>query len=526
MRSTQLGVGITTISTSPVIFVGSVLFALLTVLLSCSKPGKMAAKVSPVEATKYTDAMQTKKKRRSTRGAKLHQMAFANLGRNKKKTVLVVVSLALSVTLFNALCAFVGGFSMEKYVSTMTCADFIVSTPDYFRYNLSADEFITQKQIEDISANTKASLSGTGYAVRKPAYLWMTEDALRQDYARYESAEQLDSHMSRMEHRGDMVMGDTRIEALDNSLFDKLQVFDGDISPMLEPDNNAIAIAVSLDDYGNLRNPEYYPKVGDTITVTYADDVKYIDSRTGELTEVTPEEYFQAKLYGARDVEYTVCALVDLPYSMSYRYSGIGYDVVLSVDTAQRDSGGAAIPMLYLFDTADEVDEAEAEQYLSKLTAGEFSPLMYESKATARSEFAQFRQMFLLIGGILCAIIGLVGLLNFFNAMMTGILSRRREFAVLQAVGMTNRQLKTMLIYEGLFYAMSSVAVAFILSLAVGPLAGKMLGSMFWFFEYRFTILPVLLTIPVFLLLGWLIPCMMYDNAAKCSVVEQLRDAQ
>ena len=60
----------------------------------------------------------------------------------------------------------------------------------------------------------------------------------------------------------------------------------------------------------------------------------------------------------------------------------------------------------------------------------------------------------------------------------------------------------------------------------VGPLAGKMLGSMFWFFEYRFTILPVLLTIPVFLLLGWLIPCMMYDNAAKCSVVEQLRDAQ
>ena len=296
---------------------------------------------------------------------------------------------------------------------------------------------------------------------------------------------------------------------------------------MLEPDNNAIAIAVSLDDYGNLPNPEYYPKVGDTITATYADDVKYIDSRTGELrTEDTPEEYFQEKLYGARDVEYTVCALVELPNSMSYRYGGIGYETVLSVDTAQRDSGGAAIPMLYLFDTADDADEAEAEQYLSKLTAGEFSPLMYESKATARSEFAQFRQMFLLVGGILCAIIGLVGLLNFFNAMMTGILSRRREFAVLQAVGMTNRQLKTMLIYEGLFYAMSSVSAAFILSLAVGPLAGKMLGSMFWFFEYRFTILPVLLTIPVFLLLGWLIPCMMYDNAAKCSVVEQLRDAQ
>ena len=45
------------------------------------------------------------------------RQAFANLGRNKKKTVLVVLSLALSVTLFNALCAFAGGFSVEKYLS-------------------------------------------------------------------------------------------------------------------------------------------------------------------------------------------------------------------------------------------------------------------------------------------------------------------------------------------------------------------------------------------------------------------------
>lgn len=527
LKTTQLGAVSSTISTSPVIFLGSALFALLTVLLSCSKPGKMAAKVSPVEATKYTDMVQTKKKHRGIRGAKLHQMAFANLGRNKKKTVLVVLSLALSVTLFNALCSFVGGFSMEKYVSSMTCADFIVSTTDYFRFNMSADEFITPGQIEEIAANTNARLSGTGYAVRGAKYLWMTEDALRQDYARYESAEQLDIHMSGMEHRGNMVMGDTRIEALDSSLFEKLQVFDGDLSPMLKPDNHAIAIAVSLDDYGNLPNRDYYPKVGDTVTVTYADDLKYIDSRTGELcTADTPEEYLQPKLYGARDVEYTVCALVKLPYSMGYRYGGIGYNTVLSVDTALRDSSGPVIPMLYLFDTSDETGETEAEQYLSDLSAGALSPLMYESKATVRAEFAQFQQMFLLIGGVLCAIIGLVGLLNFFNAMMTGILSRRREFAVLQAVGMTNGQLKTMLIYEGLFYAMASVAAAFVLSLVLGPLAGKMLGSMFWFFDYQFTILPVLLTIPTFLLLGWLIPTVLYGQAAKQSVIEQLRDTQ
>ena len=56
----------------------------------------------------------------------------------------------------------------------------------------------------------------------------------------------------------------------------------------------------------------------------------------------------------------------------------------------------------------------------------------------------------------------------------------------------------------------------------------KIFGLYFGYYvkDYRFTVLPVLLTIPVFLLLGWLIPCMMYDNAAKCSIVDQLRDAQ
>ena len=39
---------------------------------------------------------------------------ICNLGRNKKKTVLVVISLALSVTLLNVLCSFVGGFDTEN----------------------------------------------------------------------------------------------------------------------------------------------------------------------------------------------------------------------------------------------------------------------------------------------------------------------------------------------------------------------------------------------------------------------------
>ena len=84
---------------------------------------------------------------------------------------------------------------------------------------------------------------------------------------------------------------------------------------------------------------------------------------------------------------------------------------------------------------------------------------------------------------------------------------------------MTNKQLKAMLVYEGLFYALSSALSALVLSFVINPLA-----NMFWFFSAKFTIIPVIIAMPIFALLGWLIPYVIYYHAAKYSIVEQLSD--
>lgn len=265
--------------------------------------------------------------------------------------------------------------------------------------------------------------------------------------------------------------------------------------------------------------------MGSVQTITYIEKASYIDSRAGEpCDENTPIEYIQFHIFSGRDVDYTVCAYVTVPYSMSFRYYITGYSFVLPIEKLNNDSGCEAIPMFYLFDTSDDIGETIAEDYLSELTADDLSGLMYESKSTLRDELEGFQNMFLLLGGLLCAIIGIVGVLNFFNAIMTGILSRKREFAVLQAVGMTGRQLKAMLVYEGLFYALSSALSALVLSFVINPLAGNFLEHMFWFFSANFTILPVMAAIPIFALLGCLIPYIMYYHAAKHSIVEQLRN--
>ena len=524
MAQTNLGVGVSTVSTSPLIFFASALFALITVLLSCSRPGKIASKVSPVEATKYTEIVRSKKKHRTTRGAKVHQMAFANLGRNKRKTVLVIISLSLSVVLLNILVTFTGGFDMEKYLSKQTCADFIVSSTDYFRYNRS-ESYISQEQIEQIKSNTSESFSGSGYQLMG-AIGWMSEDAWRAERTRYGFSDMLEMELAMTARRGELVSADAQIEGLDESLFEKLTLVEGDLTPLFEEDSNAIAMAVYTDDYGNVSTPDYYPSIGSTQTVTYIENAYYIDNRTGEkCNETTPQEYLEYYIAESRDVDYTICAYVTIPHSMSYRYGTFGYRYVLPVARLAEDSQQAPVPLFYLFDTPDVASEETAERYLAELTADDLSELIYESKSTLRAEFEGFRNMFLLLGGLLCTIIGLVGILNFFNAIMTGILSRKREFAVLQAVGMTGRQLKVMLVYEGLFYALSSALSALVLSLVINPLVGDLLENMFWFFSSKFTIVPVVIVMPIFALFGWLIPSIMYGQSAKCSIVDRLRES-
>ena len=123
-------------------------------------------------------------------------------------------------------------------------------------------------------------------------------------------------------------------------------------------------------------------------------------------------------------------------------------------------------------------------------------------------------------------IVGLVGILNFLNTILTGILARKRELAVLQSVGMTGRQLNRMLITEGMVFAGSSIVITLTISIAMGPVIGSALEGMFPFFTYHLTITPILVAAPVFLLLGALIPLASYRQVAKRSVVERLREAE
>ena len=116
--------------------------------------------------------------------------------------------------------------------------------------------------------------------------------------------------------------------------------------------------------------------------------------------------------------------------------------------------------------------------------------------------------------------------MNFINAIFTSIISRKREFAMLQSIGMTTRQLKQVIICEGISY----IAAACILSLILGTILAyavlHALNNILMFFEYQFQILPYFIMLPILSAVAVITPILSLKQLQKESVVDRLREAE
>ena len=528
----QLNDVIVTVSVSPVLFGVSALFALVTVLISCRRPGRLAGKVSPVEAVRYTEGKAIRPKaRRKEKGVSLLSMAWANLGRSRGKTAITMVSLSLAVVLLTLTVTFTAGFDMDKYTAHFTATDFIVADAGKLQVSttgFNSDMAVPEDTIAAINAQGGITESARVYGQSMGMREFIPEEEFLARNSPYYSEHSLQRLMDKTQRNDAGYLADyVQLSGMEPFALDQLRVLEGDLDKLKEPSGNWIAAVYKEDDYGDPMADTNWAQLGDTVTIRYIEEFEYYDNTTDELLPIDQvgaayaaghSVTSYAKTY--RDVDYTVAALVTVPTALSYRYYGDD-TFILNDQTFIQDSGTADV-MYYAFNT-DDASNAAMEAFLQDYTENVNPQLDYESKATYAGEFYSFQNMFLLLGGALSFIVGLVGVLNFFNAILTGITARRRELAVLQSIGMTGRQLRTMLAIEGLLYTAGAAALALVLILASAPFLGPVLNRMIWFFTYRFTLWPVGVVLPLFAVLGVGIPILTSRAAQRIPVVERLR---
>lgn len=103
------------------------------------------------------------------------------------------------------------------------------------------------------------------------------------------------------------------------------------------------------------------------------------------------------------------------------------------------------------FDVAEEY-QPQAEEMLIDYRDNVDKSLNYTAKSTLMEHYQEQTRANTVMGFAISLIIAFVGILNFINSMLTAIVSRQKEFAMIQSIGMTKRQLRSMLIDEGLYY--------------------------------------------------------------------------
>ena len=478
---------------NPLIFLVAIVFSAITVFISCQKPAILAAKVSPMEALHYIEQAGGKKKQRRSKHISTMMMAKNNLTRNKKKVMIVTLSFALSIVLLNSVYTYVTSFDFDKFVADFSLTDFTVSDTtvinNYAPYNTAnvSQDFISQAEslngLEDIGN----------------IYLWTSKQPLSEnDLARLQElsasssdiANELENYRVRQEHG-------VNVYGLDDFPAEYVQVLDGELNTEQWKAGTGVYVT-PLRMMGDGSLCLYKP--GDQISVTQLDGTNKV---------------------------YDVLAVVSIPSALQTPLQvDMGLDYIFPTNELLENMVSADQPAMKTIFNADEEHQLATENWLKNYTTNTDTALDYLSKVTLRQTFDGMINMYRLVGGALCAILALIGILNFINSMTTSILSRYREIAMLQSVGMTGRQVKQMLIYEGIGYSILGLFGSLILSVIASLTVVRMMGAELTYFTWHFTLLPVFLCIIPLILITAIVPLVCYNKMAQKTVVERLRIAE
>ncbi len=450
------------------IFVFSAAFAVLTVSISVRKAAKLASKVSPIEALRTQE----------------------NVERRHKKKVFVIISLSLSLIVLNMAYTMADSFDMEKYIKNRISHDFVMGDVSWFN---SYGRYDKQDTVSDSFMEKMASFEGVEAA--QPVYF--TEQRMELD-------ERWNDHAKLIEEKGDessiwidaisdeinQGWGTIHEYGIEDGMWEELKLFEGNID-IEKLHTGKYAVVEPQVDSGEIC----YYHVGDLIETIAADGTK------------TTRE---------------VLAVASLPYSLTVQHGHpTELDVYVPTDVFLSEIEQKA-PMIFTLDMEDgHMDEVEA--FLSDYCENVDSNMQYASRATYEKEYANSTKMYRLVGIVVGALLALIGIANFANMIITSIMTRRRELAMLSGIGMTRKQQSAMLMKEGLSYTLWTLVFSF----TVGVLLGRQLLIAFLgtdgYFTVRFTIVPSLICIPGLILVSMILPAVCQKIVNKKSIVERIR---
>lgn len=407
----------------------STVIGLATVFLSAIGPARKAGKVSPLEAVRNTGSFKKEsfsKVRQSFIVRRLlgveGEIAYKNLRRNRKRFIITVFSMVISISLFITFSSFSDYIFKAGIIDSTTTGDFVIFMEDVKEFDNIFREVKALQEVERVYKLKEVS----GEA-------WLKDNKVNE--VLMESMPNISE-----EKKGDLLkihnikvytIGDENLHLL------KSVLQEGTISEDALEDGNGVLVInntyVRNPNTGNRRLIEGYSlELGDDISfLPYDFDGKAVDPIELKVMGVLEKGILQGgyNLNGGIDIITTEGNFEKILGSIPTNSASIIIEMEENFDPgpirSYLEEKEATIPYFYYVDYAKVAEEGKAVSIISSIFLYGFVVL-----------------------------ITLISSINIINTISTNIILRTRELAMIKAVGMSQKSIKRMVALESLFYGL------------------------------------------------------------------------
>lgn len=438
--------------------------AMFTVLLALRRPMKIAGRLSPVDALRYMEDTGSAQAgfRKGRTCMSVCALTAANISANKKRTVMTILTMGLSCVLFVIL---------SNCVSNMDTEYEARSGVEYGQFQIELNYYMNDEAYPEHNLDTI-----------------LKQNPLDQT---------LIQKIQAIDGVTDIKTRDILVAQINGKKEDVVVLDEESFAQIRERSGSVIG---ELDfQQGTQQDCFYYGWIR-----FLEDGGYYLDQQlTAELTNGSESTTVHGRLAGVFGHAPASFVITEGMYQrMGLTGASTGY---LWVDCRPED-----VPKV----------RTQLEQLLTGLEYVGMTGYEQELEIAEASI-----RMTKVICYLFLIVLGLIGFMNLANTMIMNIITKKQEYGILQAVGMTNRQLNASLQLQGLLFSGGTVLVAVLAGLPAGYAVFRYAKAegVFGLNVYHVPVAEIVGMVVVIGLLQALLSFLLSRNLKKESLVDRIR---
>lgn len=467
---------------------GSVI-TLVSIFISTFRPARKASKFNVVDAVKFYEGNDKKYAGKRT---KVYCISYSNFTRNKKRAVIIIASLSICIILFNSVFVVSKSLDTDKYVKAHIKTDYIATSANVFNLNKGF-----QHRSDGMSEDYVNFLKGL-HGVKDMGYIYKNtkeDNNISFEFGKkMEAMEYYPNDEGILEKYGTIsIDGNQYGVTLASDDRSKCNVYgiDNMIAKSFQYINSLNGM--SRDEVINAFFSGDYVIEGALINVNNPTEIEPIPGFQCDVGQKI-FAYKNGKLYK----KYIVIAQIAVIQAEIEANNGINGAIRVGQDAPYFYFPYSEFTKMYdsptllscSFNVKNDTFKMIIDSKLREFTSNNSSMGFYSSEQVTKEIKNEQRKLFI-IGGFMAAILGIAGIINFINVVATMIISRRKEFAIMESIGMTYKQLNQMIVWEGIYYVLYTGLFGLISSFLMEEMIIKKILSKIWYYSYNLTLFPV-----------------------------------